>query len=94
MSDFEIRIDHDYSNDRELVLVLTSPDATVTYQDAADAVAMMLDAWDMAEEGWTVDDDIYRVGVGVAAGRGATGVSSKFIAGITKTQSPTEKGTT
>lgn len=85
---FSIKIDHENSNDREVLVTITSPDADATYEQAREALVQLAELMGYSAAGFTVDEDMYRTGVGLTAG--GRGMASTFVAGLTKTQSPTE----
>ena len=86
---FSIKIDDENSNDREVLVTLTSHDVGATYEQAHEALVQWAELMGYLASGFTVDEDMGRTGVGLtAAGRG---MASRFIGGLTKTQSPTEE---
>lgn len=86
---FSIKIDDENSNDREVLVALTSHDVGATYEQAHEALVQWAELMGYPAFGFTVDEDMYRTGVGLTAAR--HGMASRFIGGLTKTQSPTEK---
>lgn len=79
---FTVEVDDDYSNDREMVLVVESTDPRATYGSAARAVHDWLDEVDL--EGWSLDSEMYRIGVGVTAVGGGAGAAARFIVSLTR----------
>lgn len=54
-------------SDAYIELAATSDDATVTYLDVERAIQSMIDSHGELYEGWVIDNDMSRVGVGVTA---------------------------